>query len=420
MNDEYLFICCSDLADVDVNGRTVKDTFSYIGQENMRCYCNVRLNQNLSSDDCFCVDDSDIYKFKFFKKMFYKKNCQKLESFKSDIVNKHSKKTPALCLLRYLAWKISYLFWKHRFFKWVAQRKVDYIVYNPGDISFNNFLALKLAKKTNAKLIIYNTEFYYFKTWNYLKKQNAIYPLFIKNFRHSFDKVMKYALLCIYNLPELADLYRKHFPLNKHIYAMHPSLIEQIPENKQPLGKDPLFYYSGSLDKRRHVTLFEFATKLSKIFPNSKILIHGNLGTAITKDDLLGYSNIVYDGLHPYDDVKRILMGNNVVLVSLSPIDSYATKNNYYGFSTKLADCISSLNPFIHIGSVTAETECIAKYHLGYLASSIDEIETILNQLKDDVISKKMPFIENQFSFRNDFLDKEKNEKFIMTSVEDI
>ena len=40
--------------------------------------------------------------------------------------------------------------------------------------------------------------------------------------------------------------------------------------------------------------------------------------------------------------------------------------------------------------------------------------------LKNDVISKKMPFIENQFIFRNNFLDKEKNEKFIMTSVEDI
>lgn len=418
-NRNYLFICSSDLADVDVNGRTVRDTFSFINDENIYCVSGTRLNKNLKNDQVFLISDFLIKKFKFFGK-FYHQDVQELKSFVDDSLNKHALKSPLLCLFRTLIWKISFLFWKRPLYKWIKKSNIDALVYNVGDFSFNNYLATKIAKKFKIKLIIYNTEFYYFKTWNYLKKQNLFYPLFINNFRKSFNKTMKFTDLCVYNLQELADLYAKQFPNNKHCAFLHSSSIKQTLNSKKPLSDSPLFYYAGSLDKRRHVPLFSFSKCVEKVFPKSQILIHGSLGNYLKIDDFKDYKNINYKGMQKYDEIVKKLMSNDIVLLSLSPIDDYAAKNNYYGFSTKLADAIASLNPIIHIGTKNVETDLLEKNELAYVAFNENGVAQLVKTLKDDVKLGKLVFAKNQADYAAKYLDQDKNANQLKDILDEI
>ena len=78
------------------------------------------------------------------------------------------RKNPLTCLLRDHLWR-SKTWSTKRFWRWVTSFNPQVVLLQAGDMPYLYDLALIVCQKTQSKLVIYNSEDYYFKTWNYMK-----------------------------------------------------------------------------------------------------------------------------------------------------------------------------------------------------------------------------------------------------------
>ncbi len=409
MDKKILFISTTDLADTDSNGRTLRDVFGFFEKKNIFCFCTHRKNKDLDKFNAFCVDESKLYRFGINNKTIHrnvKDTCEPEKKYKGF----KNKKNPLTCLLRIFLWNFFWFIWKNKFKKWVLSISPDYIVYNPGDFPFMHKLATWTSKILKKKLIVYNTEDYYFKTWNYLHDDRGfkfLYPTFRRKLRKSFDKMITKTSLFICNIPGLTDLYSSSFPNLKCYTCYHSSSLKSIDKEtvNQHSFKD--FYYAGDLGKGRDETLMTFSKKLSNILPDSKIYVNGTLGRKFTIDDFKNTNNIIFKGFCSYQEVSSNLL-KDYVLLNLGFLNEYDAKDKRYGFSTKLGDYISSGNLIIHFGLECEESRILNFNKLAFVADNEEKLVMCLKQIKE---GRKNPFYINQLKFKKYFLDRETNNK---------
>lgn len=397
---KYLFITQSDLSSDDSNGRTLREVFSYIQDENIYCFCTVRRNVNISASRSFCIEESRLFRKKSF-------HIDAKPNFSKNIIgNSKVKKNPLTCFIRNIFWNISFLFWKRKYKKWIKAINPDFIVFNPGDFLFMHKLVVYTSKVINKKMVIYNTEDYIFKTWNYLHKENGfgfLYPLFRKRMVKIYKNTFSVTFLAMHNTEGLTSAYKAFFPNVIHKTVFHPSSIkgfEKTYKNVFPLR----FYYCGALDKGRGDIMVKFSKILRETIPSSEIIINGLAKTDFI-DKLGDLQNIKYEGFVSYDEVVNKI-NETVILLSINSMDEYNAKDKYHGFSTKISDYVASLNIIFHIGPSGDETNTIKKYGLGYVSETIEEIRNNLLVLKRDIDNNgKNKNIKNQMCFYQKFLD---------------
>ena len=114
---------------------------------------------------------------------------------------------PLVLLLRNFIWDLG--FWKGKYFNnWVKEFNPELIFFQAGHSSYRFKIATDLAKKRNIPLVIYNSEGYYFKDFNYMenaKLTKMFYSVFIKKFRKKLRATTNYASHTIYNCEPLKE-----------------------------------------------------------------------------------------------------------------------------------------------------------------------------------------------------------------------
>lgn len=414
MEKKYLFISQSDLSLEDSNGRTLRDVFNYINWDKIYTFSTSRKNNQLNASQTFCINE---------KLLFKRKKIHRNVSNSSNKISPSKpikiKKNPLTVFLRGILWSLSFLHWKHNYKKWLKEINVDYIVFNPGDFIFMHKIAVFSSKITQKKLIIYNTEDYYFKTWNYLHDERGfkrLYPLFRKHLVRSYNITFKYTNVAFHNTENLCDVFKTAFPDVKHFVAYHPTFLK-INKKTKTIKSISSFYYSGALDKGRDKTLLLFANILKDILPSFKIIVNG-LASESVIENIMRADNIIYNGVVPYEKVVNILK-QNTFLLSINSLEKYLAKDKILGFSTKIADYISSLNLIFHIGvEGGVELNTIKKYKLGYVSSTKEQIIHNLNSIVDNLKECVNPFLENQKKFTDKYLDYKKVGNMVKEIVE--
>lgn len=326
------------------NGRTLANLLLGWPKENLAQFCISLNDPNYEAcDNYFCITDHDALNALVKRRELNGKH----EAIKPTGSNtgKSIEKTPFTMVVRNTIWNTNA--WRQKtFYDWVENFGPDLILLMNGDSYFMHKIAVELAEKYHIPMVIFNCEAYYFFDKNIRGKgilPGLFQKIFIKTYRKYFEKAIKYADFSIYLNNKLEKDYTDIF--HKPATTIYTSSELKF-EPKYEISDKPKFSYLGSFYFDRYKSLIDIAKALKEINPDYHLDVYGSLkGFDETKRAFDECDAINYCGMVPYNKVISVIRDSDIVFHAECFDDEkvYAIR---YGFSTKIADCVSSGNNF--------------------------------------------------------------------------
>lgn len=361
------------------NGRTLGSLLHGWPKEKIAQFC-------ISSDGAdfevcnnyFCVTDSDV-----LKSILSFTPVKRRDLYNSKIINANTKngyvrykKTTIKMFARNLAWMVG--IWKgNDFFTWLNDFKPEIVLLQNGESFFMHKLAINIAKKYDAKLAIFNTEGYYFFHKDYFPSDGffgkQLFKIYKKTYNSYFRDFMHKCSKQIYGNLKLKEDYDKEFGNKNSIVVYTSSSLKFSP--KLNYNQIPTFSYLGNLGFDRPQALIEFSLVLAEINKDFKLDIYGFAKDKAMEDSLQSYPSIRFHGAITYSQVINVIE-NSDFLVHAESQDETWLESLKYGFSTKIADSISSGKLFILYASPgIACSQYIIENKAGIFASERGELK---------------------------------------------
>lgn len=328
------------------NGRTMGLLFKGWPKDKLAQFCITTDGPDWDvCDNYFCAPDRKVLK-STIKLRGIKRDD--LTSFKSskETNGKRLKRTAIKSFFRHIFWNIG-IWNKGDFKEWVNAFSPEVVLLQCGDTAFTHNLARNIAKKQNAKLVFFNTEGVYFLKSNYLYKgfcDFVFFPLYKHIFKKSYEKAMDAASYAFY----LNEMIKRD---NDAAFGLPGMVIYNTSSFKgtdSPFvinSETPIISYFGNMGGGRSVVLVEVAKVIKEINSNAVIDVYGKgYPDAIQKLEECPYIN--YRGFIPYDEISDVI-NNSDILLHVESQDKYFVENLKYGFSTKIADCLTCGRPFL-------------------------------------------------------------------------
>ncbi len=295
-----------------------------------------------------------------------------------------SMKNSLTMLLRDLVWRYSRGM-SRVVRKWAKKVKPDAVVLQLGDSANLIWIALIVAKCCKIPIITYNTEDYYFKNYDYMRRQdkgNLLFNLFQNRFRRYVRKLFKRHKTVICNCDGLKKLFDDEFKLDcKVVYtASNVSYNENSAKRE-----DGAICYCGNLGVGRHKSLVEIGNALQQINQGLKLDVYGNAPTKLIQTELEACKGIDYHGAVSYEKVQDV-MNSSRLLIHVEGFDPYTLVDTRYAFSTKLADyCRSGIPMLVYAPASGEGMKYIASNKLGFTAFDKDELTEVLKKALFDI-----------------------------------
>jgi glycosyltransferase involved in cell wall biosynthesis len=288
-------------------------------------------------------------------------------------------------LARELVW--SFVRWgKLGYWEWTAKVQPEIVLLQAGDCAFMFDLALRTAKKHNAKFVIYNTEGYYFKNYDYFKANGIAhfaYPLFRYVLRRSIKIAYRAADYAIFNCDALQEDFSKEFMLKSKVIYTATDSIGHLKEKE--IGKGLVVSYAGNLGVGRSQSLVDIANTLHDISSDYYLDVYGTILDEDTKESFNSCKGIRFHGRISYDEVKQVIK-NSDILVHAESFDSYYIEDLKYAFSTKIADCLASNRCFLMYAPISfAETRYLLDNQAAYVVTDKSELKETLVNLTENI-----------------------------------
>lgn len=379
---KILIISNNCFSKTNSNGRTLGNFFVGYSNENLAQF----YLQSDEPDFDICQNyffASDLSVVKSFVKrtaagsMVYKKTKEKSNNADIPSTQRKIPRNPFTMLLRNFFWKRKA--WRGNFNNWVKEFSPEVVLLQAGDAPFLYNIAVEVAKKYEIPLIIYNSEDYYFKNYNYFRNSGItamFYPIFRRKLKKSVKKAIGYASKSIYISEDLKDIYDKEFN--------RPSEVIYTSTDVKPVFKNtdkPIFSYLGNLGLDRHIGLIKIANALKRINPDYKLDVYGKIPNDNVKKDFDECQAVNYCGLVTYERVKEVIAESMLVFHTESN-DEFYCKDLCHGFSTKIADSLASGTCFcIFAPEMLSCTKYIKKNKCGCVISDEDKLEEDLRDL---------------------------------------
>ena len=376
------------------NGRTLRNFLTGWPKEHLAQFCTQLEKPDYDvCDNYYCVTDSEALN------AFIGRKRKKLSSFtqeKSDSLphssTKKHKRNAITMMVRDLIWNSNR--WKSKQFdNWVSNFNPQVVLLQAGDSRFMFNIARKLAIKYNASLIIYNSEGYYFKNFDYFRSKGLshyLYPLFHKLFQREFTKTIKFAQKSIYICDSLKEDYDAEFHLPSE--TIYTATEVQSREQLSTSGSF-IVSYLGNLGVGRHKGLIDIAEALQKISPSLFLDVYGKIPNDAVKKDFENTPGIHYKGFISYSEVVDV-MHKSDLLVHCESFDDFYRIDLKYAFSTKIADSLASGTPFLlYAPKEFAISKYLNKNKAAFVVSEKEKLTSVINQMKDD------------FSFRTQYIN---------------
>lgn len=392
-----LIISNECLSDSSSNGRTIKNFL--IGWPKDRVAQFFISSKFPDFDVCsnyFRMTDSqairNCFSFRTYGGVVSEEKNSSNNSFSNS---KHIKKNSLSMMIRELIWSIG--IWKLKGFnKWVKSLKPEIVLLQAGDSGFMFNLAVTIAKTYKSKLVIYNSENYYFKEYDYFRSTGLahyLYPLFRFVFRKKFKKAIRFAELSIYNCKELEKEYSKEFSLpSATIYTSTEILGLDSKNNCKHIGSPFTVSYLGNMGVGRVDVLCEFAKTLGELDKESILQVYGKVPNEEMQQQLDSCSNIKCMGFVSYKKVVDV-MKNSDLLIHVESFEEFYREDLKYAFSTKIADSLACGTPFL----LYAPQTCVCSSYL-----KGNKLAFVVDNQKD--LKELLLLIQKDLSFKNKYL----------------
>lgn len=368
------------------NGRTLANLLVGWPKECLAQFCISMRDPNYEiCDNYYCVTDYDALYAAILRK---KITGGKSAIAENMMAGKPIEKTPFTMVVRNAVWNTDA--WLQRsFYTWVDEFNPDMILLMNGDSYFMHRLALNLAKKYNLPMVIFNCEAYYF--FDRVIGDKGLLPnlfqwIFIKKYRRYFEQTIGYAAYSVYLNELLERDYTNVF--HKPCTTLYTG-SEVLFEPKYEISERPRFSYLGNFSFDRHKPLIEIAKALQSVSSDYKLDVYGNLeGFDEAKDAFDSCNAINYCGVVSYEEVIEVIHESDIVFHT-ECFDKNISYAIYYGFSTKIADSVSSgTNFFVYAPGNLAFMQYLTKKECAWCVDDSCKLEATLSRLLTDKVER--------------------------------
>lgn len=271
---------------------------------------------------------------------------------------------------------------------WIDDFQPNLILLQPGDYSFIYKMARVIAKRKNIHLVVYNSEDYY------LKDKFSISPFFhIQRYFYKKEvrKTYNASDLIIYSNDLLEENLHKYFQ-GKSAVILTSSEIQAAPSNKE---NDTLrLIYAGNLGHERWKSLLIIAKEAKKIDNKLVIDVYSGFMPKQAESSFTLRNGISFKGVVAYDEVLKIINSSDIV-IHTEGFSNFTKWDIRHGFSTKIADLLSSGKCFLMFGpKEIACVDYLVSNQAAWVAHSEAELSEVLNKI---VVSKieREKYLEN-------------------------
>ena len=402
MKGNLLVISNAAMCQSDSNGRTISRLLDTLSVE-QKCQFYVYGCPDFSEGHSFYnVTDRDAL-YSFVKRT---KKDGVVKSEQTPTVNKTNqkkgRKTPLKMLFRELVWK--YGCWNNNYLDmWLNEVNPTAILVVAGDNAFTLDFARKVAKKRKIPIILYSTEEYPFKNYNYVtRKASLFYVLWRAKLKKAYKRIGKHVKAGVLNTEALAKLYKSAY--SYPCYAVYQSSdINKIDNYK--VSKTITISYLGNLGLNRHKALIQIAEVLSEINTNIKLDIYGKANDCVIKE-LKECSAIRFKGFIEYEEVVNV-MHNSTLLIHAEYMDEFYTRDLKYAFSTKITDSVCSGTPFfIYAPDELIETQFLKENDCAFVVTKKSELKERLITAIFDEEERKRKIDNANVTMENFFINR--------------
>jgi len=368
---------------LNANGRTLGNMFIGWPKECLAEICISTDGANFElCDNYYCISDKDILTaFWQFKKAKGRKLFpSETEHINIDTGIKGQRKTATKALIRHILW--SFNRWKSKeLVEWIDVFNPDAVLLQNGDSAFMLHMARNISCDRKIPLLIFNTEgnCLFERDWMRRDKLSWLcFPIYKYILRRETSKLMRRAKFIIHGNQLLKEDYDRAYGVpSEVIYTGSDVSWSEKPFNSCL----PQIVYMGNFGFNRPASLATVAKILLSINSKFTLNVYGRPATKQQEQVLTHSDGIVFHGEVPYNKVKDI-MAQADVLIHAEGMDEYFQESLRYGFSTKIADSLSSGRPFLLFSRPEiACADYIRTTGAGWFASNEKELKQMFNLL---------------------------------------
>ncbi len=367
------------LSESDSNGRTLLSLLSGYPADKLAQFCLQDGDPAFSHcERYFCVSDNDALNALLKGRRVGRRLLpgQPLPPAQAAADDKAKHRNALTMLLREAVWRNGA--WKRGGFNdFVAEFQPEVVLLQAGDCGFLFRLARRLCRQYGAALVLYNSEGYYFKQFDYFRAKGPAhwcYPLFRHSFCHQFRKTMRLAQHVVYSCDALRECYGQVFSCPGETIYTASTLQSVAAEKTEPFSAA----YLGNLGVGRRDGLLAIADALQQLDKRYLLHIYGRVPDADTQRCLQAHCGIRLHGFVPYETVCRV-MRETPLLVHTENFSAYYREDLKFAFSTKIADCLASGTCFLlYAPPELASTRYLRQTEAAYVATDVAMLQTQL------------------------------------------
>lgn len=370
---KILILSNNPVSTTSSNGRTMLNMLHEFKQEQL---FNIFVSGTIDSSYCnyYQINDSDALKGFFgFRNIGRIPDLQHVSKNLGTIKNK---KTALKVFIRNVVWNNSRV---KKIIKAKAKEFApDVILIQVGDCSFMIKIALYLQKTLNIPIVVYNSEDYYFKTWNYIepiKKGGLFFGKVQKEYKNIFEILMSKSFASIYLTDDLKALYDSSFNQCRS-FVIYNSAFSPKDEDKIEIDKS-LYIYSGNISVGRDVSLLR-ASKVIFDLTSCKLTIYSTDKNADSIKKLSSCPYINFRGAISYDE-NISLLKRAVLCLHVEGFETFYLRDTKHAFSGKIPDSLQSGRPFVFFGpSSTTCYKYLVENGCGFVSTNEKELANII------------------------------------------
>lgn len=294
---------------------------------------------------------------------------------------KRKSRNAVTMLLREFVWHLGS--WKNAsYYQWLQEVNPEIVLLQAGDCGFLFDLARQTAEHFGAKLVIYNTEGYYFKKHDYFRCNgfaHAIYSLFAHNLKRAIRRAYQTADYAIFNCEALQEDFCKSFSVKSDV--VYTATDIETEQRQRTPHADFITTYAGNFGVGRASSLVDVANTLQKVDKSLSLDIYGTIPNDEVKVLFETCPSIRYHGKVSYEEVKDILYSSDLVL-HVESFESYFREDSKYAFSTKIADCLACGTCFLlYAPDEFAETTYLLRNQAAFVVTNREDLEQTLHAI---------------------------------------
>ena len=385
---KVLVVSNNSFSQTNSNGRTLGNFFAGWPKERLAQFCISTTEPDYKlCDNYYVITDREMLSaFTHFRKAMRVPIEKCIGSAGNTIIHGETKsfKTPTKMLLRNIVWGRER--WASKDFnQWVDDFNPDIVLLMNSDSAFMFRVAEYVANRSEAKIAMFNTEGFYFFKKSWTRMELAIdkwaFPFYQSIYRKTYLNFMRNTKLVIYGNSLLEEDYQT---VCKHKSAvLYTSSELDFNENPIEVSK-PVFSYLGNFGFNRAKALVEIAEILQSINPTYKLDVYGKFPSKDVEDLFNNCQAVNIKGFISYEKVKEVIY-NSTILFHAEVQDEAQAEGLRYGFTTKIADSISSGRCFFMYSSPEiAGAKYIIETQAAWFAKTKDEVKVQIERILND------------------------------------